>query len=85
MPPERRDDDLSLDRFWDDMVLGQPVHSEGIDPLDAVAIGRLYDAELPRIDPNFRRRLRRDLLRGSEPTYVRAAVADDLGHQRAEE
>lgn len=67
MSPERRDDDLALDRFWDDMVLGQPLQSEGIDPLDAMAIGRLHGSAAPAMDPRFRRRLRRELLRGDMP------------------
>lgn len=78
MPPDRRDDHLALDQFWDDVVLGQPLRSEGVDPVDAMAIGRLHEAALPAIDPGFRRRLRRDLVRADVP--VTARVPEHPGH-----
>lgn len=79
MPPERLDADVALDRFWDDVVLGQALDREGVDPLDAVAIGRLHQVALPAIDPGFRRRLRRDLLRGTVNAAAAAPIPTPAG------
>ncbi|MFN8592154.1 MAG: hypothetical protein U0031_11910 [Thermomicrobiales bacterium] len=63
MSPEDERYDQALDRLWDAIVLGQTRAEEDVDPMDTMSLQMLQQhGQLPDLDPEFRRRLRRALL-----------------------